>query len=349
MNKIVPVTIDQWPALDRELWLTARQPTRSFKSARRAAKWRPDTVRMAEEGYGLYLAWLHVDDILESDQRPIDRVDADRVKRFIEFYREGRAELTVAMAVRAVAYVLRAIHGPDGLPWLNKLAHHLMNTAEPAKQKTSRMATLAELLGLGDRLMEQGRVDLEQDRRSGAQTFRDGLMIASLASCPLRRSNFAALAIDKTFFVSADRARASFAGKATKTGRLIEVEYPPYLVEQFHYYLAKARPILCDRMTAPEDGLLWIGRRGRPMTVQQITSRVSILTERGLGRMISPHLFRDCVTTDIAIHDPANVSITKSILGHARLATSQKFYNQAGSFEASRKLRLVIQKRRKAS
>jgi integrase/recombinase XerC len=217
-----------------------------------------------------------------------------------------------------------------------------MNSAKPAKSKADRMATVAELIDLGVSLMKRGRDDLEKGHCSGAQCFRDGLMIAALAMRPLRRRNFAALQIGKTFLPDCEHYRVSFKGKETKTGRGIEFDYPPSVSAPFAFYLSEARPVLLKRSNTPDDGFLWVGRRGRAMDGEEITQRIGNVTRRQLGRRVSPHLFRDCVATDIAIHDPKHIGIVKSVLGHATLASSQKYYNQATSFEAARRHQSII-------
>jgi len=78
------------------------------------------------------------------------------------------------------------------------------------------------------------------------------------------------------------------------------------------------------------------------MDGEAIAQRIGNVTKAHLGRRISPHLFRDCVATHIAIHDPKHVGITKAVLTHATLATSQKYYNQAGSIHVTRRQRDVL-------
>ncbi len=53
-------------------------------------------------------------------------------------------------------------------------------------------------------------------------------------------------------------------------------------------------------------------------------------------RPINPHLFRDCAATSIAIDDPVHVGIAARVLGHRTGSTTERFYNQARSIEASR-------------
>ena len=65
-------------------------------------------------------------------------------------------------------------------------------------------------------------------------------------------------------------------------------------------------------------------------------------TKAAFGHAINPHLFRDCVATTIAIKDPAHVEVAMSILGHSRLETTEHYYNQAMTLEASRQYHHVI-------
>jgi integrase/recombinase XerD len=55
-----------------------------------------------------------------------------------------------------------------------------------------------------------------------------------------------------------------------------------------------------------------------------------------------PHLFRDCLATDVAIHDSEHVGIVKEVLGHASFATTEKYYIQASSFHVSKRMQDVV-------
>ncbi len=65
-------------------------------------------------------------------------------------------------------------------------------------------------------------------------------------------------------------------------------------------------------------------------------NRITKVTKQAFGSPLNPHLFRDCAATSIAIEDPEHVRISASILGHASLATTEKYYNQARTLEAGR-------------
>lgn len=342
--EFVSVKLASWPARDRHMWTIAKQLRDPLNRQAIAGRWSPDTIRLTEEAYGLYLGWLAAHGQIDDDLRPIDRIDRNRASAFVEAYWQGRAASTVTLAVRGVAYLIRACHPPDGLPWLTRSAHALASRAEPERSKALRMATVDELLQLGFALMTTGKRDLDIGLRQGARIFRDGLMICALVMRPVRRRNFAELEIGRTLIVEPGNIRAAF--RKTKTGSPIEFAYPECLQAAFAFYLTSARPVLLSAVAASDSAMLWIGRCGRPMDRDQVGKRIGAITKRHLGRRVSPHLFRDCVATHIAIFDPTHISIVKQILGHKTLAASEKHYNHAGSCQAASRMRdLVVRMR----
>lgn len=329
---IPPLKPDQWPSGDRMLWLGSLAPAGPFDDRGLASSWRPATIRGVEKGYGVYLGWLTMRGLMETSAMPTDRVDRERIRLFFKEYSPGRSEHTVATTIRGIAYYLRAALPPDGLPWLTSLAHRLSNNAEASRAKPPRMAHPQELIALGNRLMDEGAGLIGEGYRYGAPIFRDGLIIVSLITRPLRLRNIAALRIGISFVNDADGYRVHFAKEETKKGIAIDFHYPNWLSPSFDRYLGEVRPLLLKDNEQQE--ALWIGRRGQPLRDTMITIRIGNLTEQYLDRRISPHLFRDIAATTVAIHDPAHIGVSKSLLGHATLKSSQIFYNQASSFSA---------------
>ena len=76
---------------------------------------------------------------------------------------------------------------------------------------------------------------------------------------------------------------------------------------------------------------------GSTMTEIAIYFRIMKLTRAKFGHVVNMHLFRDCAATSIATEDPEHVLITKSVLDHATLRTSERNYNHARSREAMRR------------
>jgi integrase/recombinase XerC len=328
--------VADWPARDRKLWLQAKTPVGPFDIAGLASTWRPATIRSVEQGYGLFLTWLQLNGSLDLGKEPIDRVAPETIEKYVFEYAPGRAPLTVAAALRNIAYMVRATSPPDGLPWLTKRAHWMANSAKAIKPKLPRLATIAELQELGRHLMAKGQAEAAQGKRIGLFRYRDGLMIVLLANRPLRRRNLSELRLGSSLIEETTGYRISFKGSQTKTSKPIDMHLPQHLDDPMEYYLQQVRPALLRN--EPDHGWLWVGRWGKPLPPDSITVNIVRLTQQHLHRPIPPHLFRDCVATDIAVLDPKHVGITKEVLGHTSLATSQKFYNQATAIMASRRL-----------
>jgi len=71
------------------------------------------------------------------------------------------------------------------------------------------------------------------------------------------------------------------------------------------------------------------------------------LTRIKFRHSLNPHLFRDCAATSIATEDPAHVHMTRNILGHKKLATSEMHFNHAQSIEALQRLQSRVHQLRR--
>ena len=190
--------IAAWPAEDAKRWQNARSRIQLL-GGRSAASWRVATARSAENGYGLYIGWLSDHGMLDAQESMEQRATPKRIEQFAAEYGVGRAPLTLAGAIRDIAMMLRACVPPDGLPWLTRLGFHMMGTAKPERSKLAHIESPEVLLRLGERIMEEGRDLLEHGHEDGARCYRDGLMIACLATRPsLRLRAFVTLRLGNT-------------------------------------------------------------------------------------------------------------------------------------------------------
>jgi integrase len=72
------------------------------------------------------------------------------------------------------------------------------------------------------------------------------------------------------------------------------------------------------------------------MTEIAMYDRIRRHTQKAFGAAINPHLFRDAAATTLAIADPAHVRVAAPLLGHRTFTTTERFYQQARSFDAHR-------------
>jgi hypothetical protein len=75
---------------------------------------------------------------------------------------------------------------------------------------------------------------------------------------------------------------------------------------------------------------------GSPMTAIAIYDRIRKHTREAFGTVLNPHLFRDAAATTLAIADPENVRVAAPLLGHRTFTRTERYYQQAKSFEAHR-------------
>ena len=77
-----------------------------------------------------------------------------------------------------------------------------------------------------------------------------------------------------------------------------------------------------------------------------LAKRISKATARS-GKPVSPHLFRSCGATTVAIEAPEAIGIMPSVLTHEDPTTTAQYYNMARGITASRRMsQLIADKRR---
>jgi hypothetical protein len=60
------------------------------------------------------------------------------------------------------------------------------------------------------------------------------------------------------------------------------------------------------------------------------------------GHVISPHLFQDCLITQLATDGPDHVRMAPLLLGHKTPYAAERFYNQASAHQAPQKLQQLV-------
>lgn len=220
--------------------------------------------------------------------------------------------------------------------WLKALVWRLARNARP-KPKHDRIVFSDRLIRLGCRLMD-GAAGLTNARQAALQ-YRDGLLIALLATRALRRRNITDLHLGRNLVRIGDGYHLLFGPHETKEHRSIDAPVPALLVPYVERYLAEVRPRFsgADR----HDGL-WASCKAGPMHEEAVYECVRARTRRAFGRPINLHLFRDCAATTIATRDPANVRIAGPLLTHSDLRTTHKYYIQAGQLQAVRELHAAL-------
>ena len=234
--------IELWPSVDADRWANAKVGGKLFDKGG-AADWRPATVSSTEKGYAVYPGWLRHRGMLNPSLSMEERVSTTIIERFVAEYQVGRAPLTVAGAVRAVALMMRACSPPDGVQWLSELAWSMMNGARPVRPKLPRIASTDELLQLANKLMQEGR-ETWKLKRKGALTYRDGLMIACLTARPMRLSEFMSLRLGTTLVRQEKGWLIDIPPGMTKKSRRRRQFFPDAFTAAIDFYVEHVRATL---------------------------------------------------------------------------------------------------------
>jgi integrase/recombinase XerD len=344
MNRPPPIT--DWPPRDRELWNKAVEPSGLFGGGA-GAHWSAASRFMVACGYNAWLSWLAAKELLDPDKRPADRVTRERVVAYIAEIQAERAPFTILARVQGLHDALRVMEPQSNWEWLGQLRRNLKAQVRPARDKLSRVKTPQELVKLGERLMDEADASLERSARRRAIRYRDGLMIALLAYRPIRRRNLAMMLFGRHLVRAGGSWRIVFAAEETKTRVPYEAPLPAALGPRLERYLDVHRPILLrgepadgDRDAPPihaDLDAVWVSEDGIQLAYEAVAYQIVFRTQREFGSSVSPHMFRDCAATAVAIDNPKHIGDASLILGHAEHRTTEKHYNHARSLEASRR------------
>jgi integrase len=343
MRKIAhPVlAFEQWPAADRDAWAASIRPRGFLRPGGRGAAWRPASRRAALGAYGRWLAWLLAQGVDLAAEVPAGRFTAERAEDYARFLMAGRSLVTLASYFGILCMAVIALFPGEDWDWLRRMQKRLHRQAKPIREKP--FAAAEDLYRLGITLLEQAGLVLDQPRdraaspkeiRAAARTYRDGLIIAILASRPLRIKNLVAIEIGRHLRQTPTRTTIAFTAEETKTHAAISVSWPEALLPALTRYLAEVRPLLIaapltggNQRRPDEPGArLWVGQGGTVLSPGGLNLALQRHTRRSLGQALTAHRFRDSVATSVANEDPVMTRFAAQILGHKGVTTTERHY-----------------------
>lgn len=323
-----------WPEPDQRAWARAVERRDLLDDDGAAADWREASRRSAVGAYGRFLAFLDAQDALDPAAGPGDRVTSAILERYIAAVRATCSSVTVASYLGVLGMMIQAMVPERDWTWLWRVQARLQRLATPSRNKRARVVPAADLVALGRDLMAEAEGLVPQARREAALAYRDGLMIALLASRPVRQANFLAIEIGGHLLRLGEGWLLRFEGHETKTRQPLELTLPTALHGPLARYLGHFRPLLLElgRQRFPNGrpraagSRLWVTGDGTPCTAGALQKLLEKRTAARFGRVINTHLFRDCAATSIATDDPDHVLMAAQLLGHTTLQTTERHY-----------------------
>ena len=336
--------IAEWPHAHQDAWYRAIASVDPFESGGEAAHWSEATRHKNRRGYGRWLTFCELNGWLDRAALPAEIVTVQRLRPYVAELRATVSPYTVMGRLCELHATLSAMAPATDLKWLNRGISNLRNLGVDGRDKTDRLRPTRELFRSGLAHMDHVETRLDYSPYRRAWQFQRGLMLAFLAAQPLRRTNFASIVLGQHLRRIGREYEVVFHRNEPKNRIALKFLLPDELVPYLEKFLKKHREHLITRQI--DNGGLWVGRGGKPITDIAAYHIVSEITQERLGTRINPHLFRDAAATSIAVEDPKGVALIPTILGHTTGVTARRYYIHIRSLEASRRLQTCLLKRR---
>ena len=224
--------------------------------------------------------------------------------------------------------------------WLSEIEKELALVKRP-RSKFDRFVLAEVLIRAGLTLMHEAELSQTMTDLGRACQFRNGLMIAMLGFCPIRRKNFSALEIGRSFVKIRDNWWIVLSASDTKEKRADERRVHEVLAPFIDRYLSHYRPVLArsdNKVSA-----LWLSANdGTPITANHVTDLINAATLATVGVAVSPHLFRTAVASTAAIYGGENPHLGSALLHHTDSNLINEHYNRASSLSAAENFRQIV-------
>jgi integrase/recombinase XerD len=328
---------NEWPLPDRLLWQRAFSEDDPFADAT-AAHLSKATRERCLCSWRRFLGFLTKHEPSALDLTSSDRLTIERVRAFVIELTETNAPISVVSIVDALYSAARYMMPESDWGWLKSVKSRLY-AAAPAKSPTGPVITSVQLLEFGQTLMDEANIaaDIRLNIHQAVQ-YRDGLMLAFVAFSPLRLRNLTGLEIGRTIVQDGERWFIIIPGQETKTGTPIDFQLPDILVPYLTVYLEIIRSRILGRRNC---SALWVSPKSGALSYVGVGKSFQRSSKR-FGIPFATHDARDAAATTWAISRPSQVLVSRDLLGHRDLRTTNKHYNRARGIEASRAYRQVI-------
>ena len=346
-DTVVCLKLADWPAQDQLAWAIATREDDLLDEPGLLTHLKPISLAKLESAYGRWLWHLTVGAPAGLACPPVARVTRESVAGYIAALSSRNAPVTVAHRILDLEQVVRAFAPSGDWRWLRKLVNRLFPRARPVRDKRARLRPPHEVFEAGLGLMRQAETGTFTSAEKRALAFRDGLLLALLATRAPRVGNVAMMEIQRHLERSGEVWILRFDGAEMKNGAPFEVPLPRELTGPLERYLQHWRPVLLDGH--PQTSRVWVSAFGQPLCGDEIHYIVTRRTGKLFGAGMNPHLLRASLMTEIAIRDPEHVGMASTLLSHRAPMDSSKPYNLARQHEALRQWQQHVRKLRRAA
>jgi integrase len=331
--------IDLWPIADRVAWEEACRPSLRLKRGGVASHLKRVTQRDLAKRYGYFLDFLSRSAPFDLQAGPAVQVVPQRVAAYLAELKARVESVTVYGSIQKLRRIVQLIAPGRDIGWLIAIERELFSEMRP-RSKWDRVVYTEVLEEAGLTLMAEAEMS-KRPKLTRARMFRNGLMIALLAHCPIRLKNFAALEIGRSFMNVDDTWWIVLTDAETKEKRQDERPVPEELTESIQRYLEFYRPILARGKAG--SNALWMAWDGKPMSCASVAETITETTRMTVGVSVNPHLFRTAGVTTLATRAGNKPHAGSALLHHRPGPVTQENYNRASCISAGKSLAAVNQ------
>lgn len=329
-----------WPEADCNAWNAACRPAARLNPGGAAGHLKPVTRDDHARHYGCFLAFLDRRGLLRSKAQAGAHVTFENVDAYIAELKDRVGSVTVHGSICKLRRAAQFIAPGRDFTWLAEIGKDLAVEMRQ-RSKFDRMVMAELLVEAGLTLIHEAETSPTLNELSRARQFRNGLMVALLALCPIRRKNFTALEIGRSFVKIHGTWWIVLSASETKENRADERRINELLTPAIARYLGQYRPVLARTKNPPS--ALWLSSSsGAPMSARSVSYVISATTLATVGVNVSPHLFRTSAASTAATHGGENPHLASALLHHTHPNVTNAHYNRATGLTAADRLRRIV-------
>jgi integrase len=343
MARLLP--LEFWPEADQHAWAIACQPARRLKRGGAAGHLKPVTRNDHECHYGNFLGFLDRCGLLRHDGPAAANVTAENVDAYLAELKTRVSPMTVHGSICKLRRAAKYMAPERDFGWLLEIGKDLALVAVP-RSKFDRLVLTEVLLEAGLTIIQEAENSPKMTKLACANQVRNGLMLALLSLCPIRRKNFAALEIGRTLVKTRGTWWIVLPADETKERRADERPIDELLTSFIDRYISDHRPVLAQSHRA--SSMVWLSsRKGMPISDKGMAQVIRQSTLSTVGVAIGPHLFRTSAASSTAVLGRENPDLASALLHHADPSITNTHYNRATSLRAGEDFRQIVRQYQK--
>jgi len=331
MEKLKPLPVSEWPAIDRIAWEAAFTQGRGlFDTSGHGLALSPRTAKNYRTANGIWLRYLSDTNQLDPEAPADVRVTPERLDGWVDALRRaGRINSTITQYLISLHGAVRLIAPLSDTSFILKPRGIALSRVLPSEPKPSMAIDTNDVMRQIRALHDTGK------KSSNAALLRDAALMGLFATRAPRVSSVAAMCLGQHLrLLPNDLFECQFPKTDVKGGRR-KICWP--LDEEcsamMHDYLARARPVLKSGVSTEA---LWLGDQGEPLDHLGLTKIFRRLTLAWFGVSMGPHMARKWLRSTAARRSPEAAFDAAEVMAHSP-RVSLRHYNEAGEIGAAQR------------